>query len=140
ISGSVFGGHTAMGEQTGYLSRYSHQVSALLEGRTREFLGWLAPGANKFSVLPTFISKLIPGRKFNFDTSTGGSHRAMVPLGIYERVMPMDMMPTHLLRAIAMHDVERAAQLGCLELAEEDLSLCTFVDIGKNDYGAMLRK
>lgn len=140
ISGSVFGGHTAIGDEVGYLSRYHQQISVLLEGRTREFLGWLGPGTNKFSVIPTFISKFLPGKKYDLNTSTGGSHRAMVPLGLYERVMPMDIMATHLLRAIAMHDIERAEQLGCLELAEEDVSLCTFVDVGKSNYGDLLRQ
>ena len=68
-------------------------------------------------------------------TSTHGSPRAIVPIGVYERVMPMDVLPTAMLRALVMHDVERAEELGCLELDEEDLALCTFVDPGKTDFG-----
>jgi Na+-transporting NADH:ubiquinone oxidoreductase subunit A len=140
ISGSALAGRAATGEIFGYLGRYDHQVTALREGRQREFLGWLAPGFNKFSALPAFISALLPGRRFALDTSTNGSHRAIVPIGLYERVMPFDILPTFLLRSLAVTDVERAEQLGALELEEPDLALCTFVCPGKNDYGTLLRR
>jgi Na+-transporting NADH:ubiquinone oxidoreductase subunit A len=139
ISGSVFSGRKASGETLGYLGRYDRQVTVLREGREREFLGWLAPGFDKFSIINTFVSKLSPGKKFAFTTSTNGSVRAIVPIGMYEKVMPMDIMPTFLLRSLLMRDVVRAEELGCLELDEEDLGLCTFVDPGKNDYGPYLR-
>jgi len=140
ISGSVFSGRRAMGEVEGFLGRYHHQVSVVHEGREREMLGWLGPGFSKFSVLPFFASKLVPGKKFPFTTSTHGSHRAIIPLGLYERVFPMDVMATFILRSIVMQDVERAEELGVLELDEEDLALCSFVDPGKHDFGAHLRK
>jgi Na+-transporting NADH:ubiquinone oxidoreductase subunit A len=139
ISGSVLSGRKAMGEALGYLGRYHLQISAIREDREREFLGWLAPGADKFSVKPAFLSKLIPGKKFAFTSSTNGSPRAIVPIGSYEKVMPMDILPTFLLRALVMGDVERAEQLGCLELEEEDVALCSFVCPGKIDYGVHLR-
>ena len=72
-------------------------------------------------------------------TTTNGSHRAMVPIGVFERVMPLDVMPTFLLRSLLVGDVERAEELGCLELHEEDLALCSFVSPGKEDYGVALR-
>ena len=139
ISGSVFSGRQASGEMLGYLGRYDRQVTVLREERDREFLGWLGPGLDKFSIINTFVSKLIPGKKFAFTTSTNGSVRAIVPIGMYEKVMPMDIMATALLRSLLMRDVVRAEELGCLELDEEDLGLCTFVDPGKNDYGPYLR-
>lgn len=139
ISGSVLSGRKAMGEVHGFLGRYHAQVSVIREGREREFLGWLAPGIDKFSVKSTFLSKLVPGKKFAFTSSTNGSPRAIVPIGSYEKVMPMDILPTFLLRALVMGDVERAEQLGCLELEEEDIALCTFVCPGKIDYGVHLR-
>ena len=80
------------------------------------------------------------GKRFNFTTTTNGSPRAMVPIGTYERVMPLDIMPTFLLRSLLVDDTDRAVQLGALELDEEDLALCTFVDPGKADYGVVLRK
>jgi Na+-transporting NADH:ubiquinone oxidoreductase subunit A len=139
VSGSVLSGKRAMGDAFGFLGRYHNQVSVLKEGREREFLGWLGPGSNVFSTLPLFLSKLIPGKKFDFTTTTNGSARAMVPLGIYERVMPLDILPTFLLRSLVVGDVERAEQLGALELDEEDLALCTFVCPGKTNYGVILR-
>jgi Na+-transporting NADH:ubiquinone oxidoreductase subunit A len=75
-----------------------------------------------------------------FTTTTNGSHRAMVPIGMYEDVMPLDILPTFLLRSLAVKDLEKAEALGCLELDEEDLALCTMVCPGKNDYGVMLRQ
>ena len=139
ISGSVLSGRIASGSIHGYLGRYHQQVSVLAEGREREFLGWLTPGFTKFSAARMFASAWLPGRPFSLTTSTNGSLRAIVPIGMFERVMPFDLMATALLRALVMHDVEKAEELGCLELDEEDLALCTFVCTGKNDYGPYLR-
>ena len=139
ISGSVLSGRTAAGEVHGYLGRFHQQVCALPEGRAREFMGWLGPGLDTFSAIRTFVSGWLPGRPYRFTTATNGSRRAIVPIGMFEKVMPFDILPTPLLRALSMGDVERAEELGCLELGEEDLSLCTFVCAGKNDYGPMLR-
>ena len=140
ISGSVLSGRTAMGDETGYLGRYHLQVTALAEGRERELFGWLGLGPTKYSTINSYLGSVIPGAKFRFTTTTNGSDRAMVPIGMYEEVMPMDIMPTFLLRALLMQDIERAEELGALELDEEDLALCTFVCPGKSDYGPLLRK
>jgi len=140
ISGSVLSGRTATGEIHGYLGRYHQQVSVLAEGRQRDLLGWLGPGLGLFSTIPTFVSALTPRRRFAMTTTTHGSPRAIVPIGMYERVMPMDLLPTPMLRALVMDDVERAEELGCLELDEEDVALCTFVDPGKTDFGPHLRR
>ena len=140
VSGSVLSGRSAMGEQHGFLGRYHNQISVLREGRERVFLGWLAPGWNVFSTVPIYLSRLLRGKKFSFTTTTNGSPRAMVPIGMYERVMPMDILPTFLLRALVVGDIEQAEKLGALELDEEDLALCSFVCPGKTDYGPLLRK
>jgi Na+-transporting NADH:ubiquinone oxidoreductase subunit A len=139
ISGSVLAGRTAV-EPFDFLGRYHSQVSVLAEGRQREFLGWQKPGLDKFSVKNVFASRLFPGRKFAFTTSTEGSDRAMVPIGSYEKVMPLDIEPTYLLRALIVEDTDKAQALGCLELDEEDLGLCTFVCPGKYEYGPILRR
>ena len=114
------------------------QIFSLCSGLA--MLGWLGLGANKFSVIPTFISSFLGKKKFRFTTDTNGSARAMVPIGMYEKVMPMDIEPAYLLKALLMHDIEMAEEWGCLELDEEDLALCTFVCPGKNDYGPYLRE
>lgn len=138
ISGSVLCGRTAR-EPHQFLGRYHQQISVLQEGDEREFLGWQRPGFDRFSTTRVFASALKPQTKFAFTTTTGGSERAMVPVGTYERVMPLDILPTQLLRALIVRDTEQAQQLGALELEEEDLALCTFVCPGKYEYGSLLR-
>jgi len=138
ISGSVWNGRKATGPLA-YLGRYANQVTVLEEGNQRELLGWLVPGANKFSVLNLFTSFLNPSKKFDFTTTTNGSERAMVPVGQFEELMPMDVLPTQLLRALVTGDIVHAMELGCLEMDEEDLALCTFACPGKYEYGPILR-
>ena len=138
ISGSVFGGRTSVDAEA-FLGRFHNQVSVLREGRERPMLHYLTPGASRFSVMPIYISKLM-SKAFPFSTSTNGSERAMVPVGAYEKVMPLDILPTQLLRALIVEDMESAINLGALELDEEDLALCSFVCPGKYEYGPILRK
>ena len=137
ISGSVLGGRTARGAMA-YLGRYHNQVSVLLEGVQRDFMGWLSPGANKHSTLRIYLSQFLK-KRLPYTTNTNGSERAMVPVGAYERVMPLDILPTQLLRALIVGDTQMAQDLGCLELDEEDLALCTYVCPGKYEYGPILR-
>ncbi|MDH2997425.1 NADH:ubiquinone reductase (Na(+)-transporting) subunit A [Pasteurellaceae bacterium LFhippo2] len=138
ISGSVLSGAKAEGVHD-YLGRYALQVSVLAEGREQEFFGMIAPYSHKFSITRTVFGAFTK-KLFNFTTAVNGGHRAMVPIGAYERVMPLDILPTLLLRDLAAGDTDSAQALGCLELDEEDLALCTFVCPGKNEYGPMLRQ
>lgn len=139
VSGSILSGRRAA-DSLGYLGRYHLQVSVLAEGRQRYFLGWLAPGSRRFSASRAFLYSLLPKRLLPLTTSQNGSPRAMVPVGAYERVVPLDLLPTQLLRALVVGDTEMAQQLGCLELDEEDLALCSFVCPSKYDYGPALRE
>jgi len=139
ISGSVLDGRKAAGT-TAYLGRFHNQISVLTEGTKREFMQFVMPGATKFSLTRLFAASLFGNKSVEITTSTGGSHRAMVPLGTYEEMMPMDILPTQLLRALLVNDVDSAIQLGCLELDEEDLALCTFACTGKYEYGPYLRE
>ncbi|MGR9115670.1 MAG: Na(+)-translocating NADH-quinone reductase subunit A [Gammaproteobacteria bacterium] len=139
ISGSVLSGHTASGA-TGFLGRYHQQISVLSEDRERKFLGWLGPGLKRYSIRPIFLSRFTPGARFEFTTSTNGEVRAIIPSGSFEKVMPLDIMPLFLLRALAVEDFEEAESLGCLELAEEDLALCAFVCPSKLEFGPLLRR
>ncbi len=138
ISGSVLDGRTATGPETGYLGRYHLQASVLPEGGERELFGWITPGRDKFSLWNVVLGA-ITRRPLHLTTTTNGSARAMVPIGAYERVMPLDILPTFLLRALITRDAERAAALGALELDEEDLALATLVCPGKFEYGPLLR-
>ncbi|MEW4452462.1 Na(+)-translocating NADH-quinone reductase subunit A [Bremerella sp. JC817] len=138
ISGSVLCGYQAEGAEA-YLGRFHTQVSVLEEGLQRELMGWLAPGFKKFSVKSVFASFLSPG-ELDMTTTANGSHRAIVPIETYESIMPLDIEPTALLKSLIVEDTDSAQALGCLELEEEDIALCTFVDIGKHDFGTILRK
>ncbi len=139
ISGSLLSG-AKTDEVHDYLGRYHNQVSVLAEGREKEFLGWIKPSADKFSITRTTLSHLVKGKLLNFTTTTNGSDRSMVPIGSYERIMPLDILPTLLLRDLISGDTDSAQALGCLELDEEDLALCTFVCPGKTEYGPILRE
>ncbi|MDP2418622.1 MAG: Na(+)-translocating NADH-quinone reductase subunit A [Hydrogenophaga sp.] len=138
VSGSVLSGRKAA-DHLAYLGRYHLHVSVLPEGHEREFMGWMSPGADRFSVMRIYLSQFMAGKRFAMNTSTNGSPRAMVPIGAYEKVMPLDILPTQLLRALIVGDLEVAEQLGALELDEEDLALCTYVCPGKYEYGDILR-
>jgi len=138
VGGSVFNGHHARGPLM-FLSRFSNQVTVLREGRERQLLGYISPGPNRFSVMNIYLSKLMPGKRFNLTTTTNGSERAMVPIGAYEQVMPLDILPTQLLRSLIVGDTDSAIALGALEVVEEDLALCTYVCPGKYEYGPILR-
>lgn len=139
ISGSVLDGRAASGEADGWLGRYHQQISVLPEGRERELFGWIAPGARKFSLWRVVLGHFHRGGALPLTTTTNGGPRAMVPIGGYERVLPLDLPATFLLRALITGDVEQAEALGVLELDEEDLALCTFVCPGKYEYGPLLR-
>jgi Na+-transporting NADH:ubiquinone oxidoreductase subunit A len=139
ISGSVLSGRNAIGPLA-FLGRYHQQVTVLKEGYHRDFMGWLSPGFKRHSVLGIYITSFFgKGMKLDMTTNTNGSERGMVPVGAYEKIMPLDILPTHLLRYLIVGDTDMAQQLGCLELDEEDLALCTYVCPGKYEYGPILR-
>ncbi len=140
ISGSVLYGHIAT-DWSAYLGAYSLQISALQEGRAREFFGWIVAGKDKYSALNVYTSSVDKkhNRLFPLTTDKNGSNRAIVPVGIYETVMPLDILPTPLLKALVVGDSDQAQLLGCLELDDEDMSLFTFVDPGKHDFAPVLR-
>jgi Na+-transporting NADH:ubiquinone oxidoreductase subunit A len=139
ISGSVLDGRVAAGEADGYLGRYHLQVAALPEGREREMFGYVLPGADKFSVTGSVLGAFSRAQRV-LTTTTNGGPRAMVPIGTYERVLPFDIEPVFLLRALIIKDDQAAQQLGALELDEEDLALATCVCPSKYEYGPLLRE
>ena len=138
VSGSVLSGRAAKGPYA-FLGRYHNQVSVLLEGRERQMMHYLRAGVEKHSIMNVFLSKLTGKKSFDMTTTTNGSDRTMLPLGNFERVMPLDILPTQLLRALVVNDTEQAQKLGALELDEEDLALCTYSCSGKFEYGPILR-
>lgn len=139
VSGSVLSGTIAAGPRA-WLGRFHLQVTVLKEGREKELFGWVMPGADKYSITRTTIGHFLKRKLFSFSTDTNGGERSMVPIGNYERVMPLDILPTMLLRDLLAGDTDSAQALGCLELDEEDLALCTYVCPGKYEYGPVLRE
>ena len=140
ISGSIINGREAVGPFA-YLGRYHNQISVVSETNKsdRQFMNWLNPGPRRFSKIPLFISSLFSDKEFKFKTLMNGSDRAIVPIGIYEEVVPLNILPTILLRYIAVGETEKIQSLGGLELDEEDLALCSFVCPSKYDFGSLLR-
>jgi Na+-transporting NADH:ubiquinone oxidoreductase subunit A len=139
ISGSVLSGHKAEHPEN-YLGRYHQQVSVIPENQEKKFLGWLSLNPRLYSVKNIVFPNLSSSKTYNFDTNIHGGKRAIVPSGGFEEVVPLDIIPTYLLRAMAVNDIESAEQLGILELDEEDLALCTFVCPSKLNYQEMLRQ
>lgn len=141
IGGSILCGRKAE-DATDFLGRFHTQVSVIQENHEREFMGWVDPTGKKYSFLNVLLTSLpgLRGKKLALTTNKFGSPRAIVPVGVFEEVMPLDILPTQLLRYLIVGDTDMAQALGALELDEEDLSLCTFVDPGKHDFGPVLRR
>lgn len=139
ISGSVLSGRESTGNQS-FLGRYHNQISVVEDSNGRSFLNWASPGKNRFSIKPLFTSALQKKRRLPLSTALWGGKRAIYPLGTYEQVMPLDIIATSLLKALATGDTEKSKDLGCLELIEEDFALCGFVCPGKNEFGTSLRE
>ncbi|MGD2016949.1 MAG: NADH:ubiquinone reductase (Na(+)-transporting) subunit A [Planctomycetota bacterium] len=131
VNGSaVWGTEASVEGHTGFVGRWSSQVTILEDGVTRDLLGWALPVSGRYTQTNTVWDKFFR-KSFRYDTDTNGSLRAIVPIGQYESVMPMDVLATQLIKALAAKDLESAEKLGVLELAEEDLALCQVVDPSK---------
>jgi Na+-transporting NADH:ubiquinone oxidoreductase subunit A len=139
ISGSVLTGRNAKGASA-YLGRYHNQVSVLAQAPGKRLFGWLGLRANAYTASATFLRKTGHRRKFSFTTARHGRYSAMLPVRVFDKVVPIDILPSSLFRALMVLDTQRAQALGCLELDEEDLALCSFVCPAKLDYGAILRQ
>lgn len=138
ISGNVFTGTRI--EPDGYLGYYDSQVTVIPEGDYYEFFGWMMPGINKFSFSKTFASTLIPKKSYKMDTNLHGGERAFVMTGQYEKVVPMDIYPMQLLKAILAEDIDMMENLGIYEIAEEDFALCEFICPSKIEIQSIVRK
>lgn len=140
ISGNVLTG-TSIGKE-GHVGFFDQLVSVIPEGNDYEFLGWIAPSAAKLSFSRAWglFSFLNYKKEYILDTNTKGEPRAFVQTGVFEKVTPMDLLPTHLLKAIIAEDYDDMEALGIYEVVEEDLALCEFVDVSKHNVQAILRE
>lgn len=137
ISGSVLFGHESV-DVMSYLGFYDNQVSAIPNNPDDIFLNWIMPGKNLHSKLNVFASAFKKPEKFSFNTGINGGNRAIVPVGSYEEIIPLDILMTQLLKALVVGDIEVAIDLGMLELTAEDLALATYVCPSKYDYCSIL--
>ncbi len=136
ISGDVLAGSRKLAD--GYLNFFDDQVTVIPEGKHFELFGWLSP----FKLKPT-VSRALPAYYFSsplkVDTNTQGEERAFVVTGQYERMLPMDIYPQHLMKAILTKDFEKMEGLGIYELVEEDVALCEFACTSKQPLQHILR-
>lgn len=138
ISGNVLTGTKIQAD--GFLSHYDSQVTVIPEGDYFEFFGWASPGAGKLSFSKTFVSKLLPNKMYKPDTNLHGGERAFVMTGQYEKVVPMDIYPMQLFKAILYGDVDLMENLGIYEVAEEDFALCEFICPSKIEIQSIVRQ
>jgi Na+-transporting NADH:ubiquinone oxidoreductase subunit A len=121
-----------------FLGAFHNQISVIPDELNDTFLNWLMPGSKLHSKTNVFISSFVKPNNFTFNTSMNGGNRAIVPISSYDEVMPLDILPVQLLKAITVSDVELAIDLGMLELIDEDLALCSYVCPSKYDYSSIL--
>ncbi len=136
-------GNVLTGKKVGlenYFGFYANQMTLIPEGNYHEFMGWLAPRLNKFSLSHSYFSWLTPNKKYDLDTNLNGAERALVVSGQYEKVLPMDIYPVYLLKAILAGDIDKMENLGIYEVIEEDLALCEFVCTSKTEVQQIVRK
>jgi len=138
ISGNVLTG-TKCGAQ-GFVGFYDDMITVVPELEGRRLFGWLRLGLNANSFWPMFLSKLTPNKKLAPTTDMNGEERAFVSTGEYEKVVPMDVLPVHLCKAILVEDIELMEQLGIYEVAEEDLALCSYICPSKIEFGDIILK
>ena len=138
ISGNVLTGTTIA--KDGYLGSYDSQITVIPEGDEHEFLGWALPGFKKFSVSKSFFSWLTPKKEYALNANLNGGPRAIIMSGQYDKVLPMDILPEHLIKAIITEDIDKMEQLGIYEVAEEDFALCEFVCTSKLEVQSIIRK
>ena len=138
ISGDVLTGEKI--EEDGNIGFYDSQITVIEEGNQQEFLGWIAPNLDKFSLSKSYFSWLMPSKKYSLNTNYNGEERAYVVTGQYEKVLPMDIYPMQLIKACLIEDIDSMEQLGIYEISPEDVALCEFVCTSKMEVQSIIRE
>lgn len=138
ISGNILTGHSVV--KDGYLGSFHNLITSIPDGDYYKMFGWATPGLTEFSVSRSFFGWICSKRKYDLDTNTHGEERAFVMSGQYEKVLPMDILPVYLLKAILANDIDKMEQLGIYEVIEEDLALCEVICTSKIDVQQILRE
>jgi Na+-transporting NADH:ubiquinone oxidoreductase subunit A len=138
ISGNVLvGSHV---DADDFLGFFDNQVTVIPEGDYYEFLGWARPRLNKFSMSRSYFSWLAPRKRYTLDSNLNGEERAFVMTGEYDKVLPMDIMPVLLIKAIIADNIDKIENLGIYEVIEEDMALCEYVCTSKIEVQRILRE
>ena len=137
ISGNVLTGTKVKPQQ--FFCFYDSHITVIPEGDEYELLGWATPGGDKFSASKTFLSSLFPKKEYELNANMHGGDRAFVMSGQYEKLVPMDILPVHLLKAIIVNDIDKMEQLGIYEVVEEDFALCEYACTSKIKVQDILR-
>ena len=137
ISGDILTGKHI--DVNGTLGFYDTTITVIEEGKEQEFLGWILPGLHKFSASKTFLSWITPSKKYSLNANMHGEERAYVMTGEYEKVLPMDIFPAHLIKACMIEDIELMENLGIYEVSPEDFALCEFVCTSKIEVQTIIR-
>lgn len=137
ISGNVLTGSRV--KPMNFCGYYDAQITVIPEGDEYEFMGWATPGIDKFSASKTFLSKLLPKKEYVMNANMHGGERAFVLSGQYEKMVPMDILPVYLLKAILVNDIDKMEQLGIYEVIEEDFALCEYACTSKIKVQDILR-
>ena len=125
----------------GFLGAFHSQVTVIPEGNdVHEMLGWIMPRFNQFSVSHSYFSWLMGKKEYTLDARVKGGERHMIMANEYDKVLPMDIMPEYLIKAIIAGDIDRMEQLGIYEVAPEDFALCEFVCSSKMELQRIVRE
>jgi len=138
ITGNVLTGKQI--SEKGYLGYFDNQITVIPEGDEAEFMGWIMPSYARPSLSKTFPWAFMPGKEFKVNTNMHGEDRAYVVTGQYESVLPMNLYPLYLIKAIMANDVEKMEGLGIYEVAEEELAICEFVCTSKTPVQKIVRE
>lgn len=143
VAGNPLSGHQI--EVESYLPPFCNQVTILRDGSDiHEFIGWMMPRFNKFSLNRTFfasfLTKICPNKTFDADTRIMGGHRNMIMSGEYDKVFPMDIYPEYLIKAIIAGNIDKMEALGIYEVVPEDFAAAEFACSSKMELQRIVRE
>ncbi|MDB4126263.1 NADH:ubiquinone reductase (Na(+)-transporting) subunit A, partial [Candidatus Marinimicrobia bacterium] len=137
ISGDVLSGKYTNALES--LNVYHECLSIIKKSESRSFLGWMLPGFSNFTLTNVYISKLLKNNTTASHNMLNGSKRAIVPLGLWEKVLPMNLLPNFLIRSILCGDIEDMERLGIYECSEEDFALCSLICQSKIEVSQIIQ-
>ena len=139
----IINGNPLTGRKTtleDFVGAHTSEVTVIPEGDdVNEFLGWILPRTNLFSVSKSYFSWLMGKKTYNLDARIKGGERHMIMSGEYDKVLPMDIYGEYLIKAIIAEDIDKMEQLGIYEVSPEDFAVAEFVDSSKLELQKIVR-